>query len=353
MAAGEAVIVGVGMMTAVGFSAPETIASVRAGVMSFSEIDARDRSFEPFVVAEVPEDGLPPLAQAVADTRGLSDREQRLVRLAAMPLLECLRTAGRPLPALPLILALPETETARSLDRARLLRLLAVQVDGAFDVPRSECGFKGRAGGLLAIERAAQLVRTGRADWALAGGVDTFRALYVLGTLDRDRRVKSSQNLDGFIPGEGAGFVLIASAAVAKSLDLRPLAVPSGVVSGSEPGHLACEEPYRGDGLATATAQLLTAARLSSPITEVWSSMNGESYWAKEWGVAFLRNREAFKPDHAIHHPADCFGDTGAACGPLLVSLAARSLARAPGPVLIYASSDGGERAVLALTRAQ
>jgi 3-oxoacyl-[acyl-carrier-protein] synthase-1 len=289
----------------------------------------------------------------VADTPGLSDREQRLVRLGAMPLLECLRAAGRPLPPLPLFLALPETETARPLDRARLLQLLAIQVDGAFDAARSECAFKGRAGGLLAIGRAAELVRTGRTDWALAGGVDSYRALYVLGTLDRDRRIKSNNNLDGFIPGEGAGFVLIASAAVAKSLDLRPLAVPSAVVSGSEPGHLASEEPYRGDGLATTTTQLLAAARLSSPITEVWSSMNGENYWAKEWGVAFLRNREAFAPNHAIQHPADSFGDTGAACGPILVGLAARGLARAPGPVLIYASSDGGERAVLALTRAQ
>ena len=38
----------------------------------------------------------------------------------------------------------------------------------------------------------------------IVGGVDSYLDLYVLGTLDLDKRIKSSTHLDGLIPGEGA-----------------------------------------------------------------------------------------------------------------------------------------------------
>ena len=41
----------------------------------------------------------------------------------------------------------------------------------------------------------------------------------------------------------------------------------------------------------------------------------------------FIRNRASFLEDHGMHHPADSFGDTGSACGPLLVGLAATLIA--------------------------
>jgi 3-oxoacyl-[acyl-carrier-protein] synthase-1 len=80
--------------------------------------------------------------------------------------------------------------------------------------------------------------------------------------------------------------------------------------------------------------------------------MNGENHWAKEWGVGFIRSSSAFADGHGMHHPADCYGDTGAAAGPLMAALAALAIAgRAHGsPVLVYGSSDRGERAALMMT---
>ena len=103
------------------------------------------------------------------------------------------------------------------------MQWLAKQTDGGFDVARSAASYTGRAGGLVAIGRAADLIRTGAAPFALAGGVDTYRDLYVLGTLDMEKRVKSAVHLDGFIPGEGAGFVLLASESAAERAKLVPL----------------------------------------------------------------------------------------------------------------------------------
>jgi 3-oxoacyl-[acyl-carrier-protein] synthase I len=121
-----------------------------------------------------------------------------------------------------------------------------------------------------------------------------------------------------------------------------------------EEGHLYSEVPYRGEGLARAIEDLVVSGTLPLPVREVYSSMNGERHWAKEWGVSLLRNRAAFDPDHGMHHPADCTGDTGAACGPLMVGLAALGVAGGyrRSPCLVYGSSDDGARAVLGVTAA-
>lgn len=238
------------------------------------------------------------------------------------------------------------------LDPAGFLGWLHRQSNGAFDLQRSEASFVGRAGGLLAIRRAVDFMKSGQASVMIAGGIDTYRDLYVLGTLDMEKRVKSDVHLDGFIPGEGAGFVLLASEEAAARGEVPPLAWLSQVVEGFETGHLYSEETYRGDGLAATFQELASTGALEPPIREVYSSMNGENYWAKEWGVGFIRHRTAFNPEHGMHHPADCYGDTGAACGPLMIGLAALGIARGyrTSPALVYCSSDGGERAAVVVT---
>jgi 3-oxoacyl-[acyl-carrier-protein] synthase-1 len=343
------VVVGVGMLTAVGLSAPATAASARAGIAMFVETGIHDHRFEPFVLAEVAEDVLAPLQPSLQALGGLTSREMRLLRLAGPPLVECLGAlAGSDLrPGL--MLALPDIETTIPLDRGAFLGWLAQQAGDVFDPARSDALFVGRAGGLLAVDAAAATIRSGRATFALAGGVDTYRDLYVLGTLDMEKRVKSAAHLDGFIPGEGAAFVLLASAAAAARAELTALATVTPASTGVEPGHLYSEEPYRGDGLAAVVRQLAESGDVTPPIREVYSSMNGENHWAKEWGVSFIRNRALFDEEHGLHHPADSFGDTGAASGPLMVGLAALGISAGyrHQPALVYCSSDRGDRAAL------
>lgn len=352
MTAEPVVIVGVGMMTAVGLSAAETAASVRAGTARFVESPLRDKAFAPFTLAEVPADALPSLADGLINLPSLTGRERRMLRLATMPLRECLLPlVNRPTP-IALCLALPEAETAKPLDRAGFLKHLALQVDGAFDPRASDGSHVGRSGGLVAIGQAVLTIQSGQAEFVVAGGIDSYRDPYVLGTLDKDERVKSDVNWDGFIPGEGAGFLLLASGRAAVSGGLPVIARVSPVASGFEPGHLESQEPYRGEGLAGTLQQLVAGAGSNAPFGEVYSSMTGESHWVKEWGVAFLRTKSAFQPDHGMHHPADSFGDTGAASGPLMVGLAALGIKGRyrRSPALAFGSSDRGSRAALVVT---
>ena len=339
------------MMTSVGLSAPETAASVRATTMRFTEIDWRDHRFEPFTIAEVIEEGLPDLSDRLDEEIGLTSREVRMLRLGTLPLYECLR----PLASLKrhpgLILALPETTTTIPFDDGKFMKRLSIQTKEAFNLDKSTASFKGRAGGMRAIGHAYTRIQNGEDDFLIAAGLDTYRDLYILGTMDMEKRVKSTAHLDGFIPGEGAGFVLLASRTEAERAELSPLASITSVIEDFEEGHLYSKKPYLGNGLARAFQEFFQGNGVHDPIQEVYSSMNGENHWAKEWGVAFMRNQEHFNPQYRIHHPADCFGDTGAACGPILAGLASIGMKQGyrKCPALIYGSSDHGERAVLSI----
>lgn len=352
MTANDTVIIGVGMTTAVGASAPETAASVRAATARFTETPIPDRHLRPITVAEVPDDALPPLTDDVANASGLTSRERRMLRLAGRALRECVATFGERLPRLGLCLALPEMETTKPIDRAGFLAQLAAQTGGAFDPRASDASHRGRAGGFIAIGQAVLTIQQGVTDFVIAGGVDSYRDLYVLATLDCEQRVKSSANWDGFVPGEGAGFLLLASARAAAARNFPVIGRVTPMATGFESGHLYSELPYRGDGLASTFQQLVSQGVVDAPIGEVFSSMTGESHWAKEWGVAFMRTRAAFQDGHGMHHPADCFGETGAAAGPLLVGLAALGIKGRyrRSPVLAYGSSDRGARAAVVVT---
>ncbi len=352
MADNDVVIVNAGMMTAIGLTVAETAASVRAATSRFTETKWMDKRFEPFTVAEVLEEGLPELAPTLASEKGLTYRENRMLRLGTIPLLECIKPLASKVEHIGLILALPEIETTLPLDRQKFLRRFAQQTDEAFKSDISDSSFKGRAGGLQAIGKASRMIREGNTKFMMAGGIDTYRDLYVLGTLDLEKRVKSSDNLDGFVPGEGAGFLLLTSRIAANVAGLAPMAIISEVAEGFEEGHLGSEQPYTGDGLATTIEKLLQESNLKEPIKEVYSSMNGENHWSKEWGVAYLRNTAAFESAHDIHHPADCFGDTGAACGLLLTGLSAVGIMQGyrGSPSLVYCSSDQGQRAAVVVS---
>lgn len=351
MSDGEVMVVAVGMMTAVGLTAAETAASVGTGTAAFTESAILDQHFDPFTLAEVIDDGLPGLAEELPDEKSLTGRESRMLSLATMPLRESLSSMAESKQPPSLCLALPESRTGLAFDAVKFLERLTGQTKAVFQSHGSECVRQGRAGGLLAVGDACAKIAKGEANYLLAGGVDTYRDPYLLGTLDMQQRVKSNHTLDGFIPGEGAAFLLLSSRDAVREFGLVPLARLSPLVEGFEEGHLASEEPYKGEGLAETLEKLFQENDIDEPIQNVYSSMNGENHWAKEWSVAVTRNGAHFDPEHRIHHPAECFGDTGAACGPLLTGLAALDVSQGNGhgPALVYCSSDYGPRAALAV----
>ena len=147
---------------------------------------------------------------------------------------------------------------------------------------------------------------------------------------------------------EGAGFLLLTrhpEKAFIKDGFIIALC-PVGVAQ--ESGHMYSDQPYRGDGLSQAFQQALKNYQ-GEGIHSVYSSMNGEHYWSKEYGVAMTRNHSHFREGVIHQHHADCYGDLGAATGTVLIGLAAENLRNIKGTAthLVYSSSDSACRAAL------
>ncbi len=349
----EIVVVGIGMITPVGGDVVQTFTSIRAGLSAFNELSWLDKAYEPFVMAAVPDEALPELEGEITKETGLTSRESRMLKLAGTAIQEAVASIA-PKGPVPLFLGFPENETTIKIDHPAFLKRLTKQAKLEIDFSKSELIPKGRAAGLLALQKGIELLAKGKDKLVIIGGVDSYKDLYILGTLDMEARVKTSQNLDGFIPGEGAGFLVLTTAQHALATDLKPLCKVSGVATGFEEGHLYSEEVYKGEGLAEAVGKIFeNGSSPKEPIQTVFAGFNGESHWAKEWGVAFLRNRSRFAENHAIEHPADCFGDTGAASGPLMIGLVTKGVEknfRRP-PFFVFSSSDKGDRAAAVLEK--
>lgn len=345
----DVVVIGAGVVTAVGVTLPEAAAAVRAHTMRFTESPFRDRQREPVIMATVLEDALPPLDPAIEPHAGVSSRERRMLRLASQALTQCMRAIPKTATNVPISIALPNIDGVVGLDRKAFIQRLAIQSGAPIAVATSVAHHNGRAGGLLALSDAREMLHRGVARYVIAGGVDSYRDANAIASLDARGRIKSSANLDAFIPGEAAALLVMTTAFQARQDGLTPLATCSAAASAFEEGHLLSSEPYRAEALATAVGALAAAGEVAGPVTEVFSSMNGEHHWGREWSVAFLRHRGLFDAEHGFHHPADSYGDIGAATGPMLVALAAfgQHMHYRRSPALVYCSSDDGPRAAM------
>lgn len=346
-------ILAIGMTTPVGLTAGATAAAVRAGISRVQESPIQDKRLRPLRTGFLAEEYLPPLAKELRLAGGeLRARYRRMLRLATRALGE----ASCDSEASPLFLALPEPSNGEADSfGTTFLRHLSVQAGVELDLPQSRVFRQGRAGGLVAMASACQALRSGRVRTVLVGGVDTYLDLKLLVDLDTEGRLLVEGAFDGFIPGEGAAFLLLGSPREARCQNRVPLAQLLGVGVGKEEGHLYSEAPYRGEGLAQAFQQLFATMPADTPRTRtVYASFNGENFWVKEWGVAQLRHSQRFEEQLRVDHPVEFMGDSGAALGTTLSGLAALGLYKGyrQGPVLVWSSSDREARGAVLLTGA-
>lgn len=339
-------IVGTGMMTPLGDSAELTAAAVRAGVSVQEECSVMNKRFEPMTMALVPDDALPPLNDILKETTTLTGRQIRMLRLAGKPLSDALSNVPEGV-TVPLFLAVPEAipECPAPLNDD-FISYLHIQCDQLFDLKKSRIFSNGRASGIEAISEAFNALMSDSEQFVLVGGCDTYLDLYLLAKLDNDNRVLANGVMDGFVPGESAAFLLLASDKVVRKRNLQSIAQMCLPSVTDEPGHRYSEdEPYKGDGLSEAVTGALEALG-EEKVETIFAGFNGENFFAKEWGVAFLRNHDGFIEEARMEHPADCYGDSGAAAAPLLTGLAAIGLRKeyVNGPCLIFCSSEKEKR---------
>jgi len=212
---------------------------------------------------------------------------------------------------------------------------------------------EGHAAGLSALAIATAQIQQGACEACLVGGVESYFQPDRMEWLDENRQLAGAVSRSAFVPGEGAGFCLLMAERVWKRLGLSALGRVLTVAMGRETKLIKTSDICLGAGL-TAVVQSAVGS-LAPPfqtINAVICDINGERYRGEEWGFVCLRLSQYFDDPTAYWSPADCWGDMGAASGPLFAMLACQAAARgyAKGPrTLLWASSEGGLRGAAVL----
>jgi len=329
-------VVSYGAATSLGESAAATAAAVRAGIMGFKEHPfAIDENADPCIVAMAPY--LPPDA-------ALQDRLASLAELAVRETLEQLKLPWKETVKPVLCLGLPSNKPGLPADLETLIPNLLSRFT---TFSSTKVYSSGHAAGLLALREAYDQLSRQDHSLCLVGGVDSYFATETLHWIEENEQLHKSDNAWGFVPGEAAGFCLLASGDFCERQQIKPLAQVLHVASAQEPNRIKTETVCTGQGLTQAFRQALRALPNNNKVDFSICDMNGEAYRADEFGFTLARTTRSFVDATSFLSPADCWGDVGAASGPLYVMLAATAAKKkyAIGPhTLVWASSETGER---------
>lgn len=351
---GEGVLItGIGMLTAVGNDALQTAASVRASISRLAGWEPGGVSDgEPRVIAgRVPRDS--------GDLPWL-DKFEELLR---QPMHEALWDAGlydlvalrqRSRGLLGLFLATPRSDRAgisapayqEFLAQAKDLSSVHARID---QLEVTACD---HAAGIGALQLAVDHLQAQKVDVAIVAGVDSLLHLPHLSQLAADGFLKLPQYPQGLLPGEAAAVLVLERARDAWARQAAVRARVGAVALDLEQVPLGESHPIRGEGASRAVAAVLAADGRAGEIERVITDMSGERWRALEWAMVETRCLGALGPGWELWHPADCFGDLGAASSIAHAALAARAFARGyagTGGVLLFAASHRGQRGAATL----
>jgi 3-oxoacyl-[acyl-carrier-protein] synthase-1 len=329
-------ILAAGMVTGVGHDAPSSCAAIRCAIDNFSETRFMDKGGEWIIGSQVP------LEQS---WRGLP----KLVHMVVPAIRECLSHVKDATPEMiPLLLCIAEKERPGRLEGLDDQLFADAQTElGVRFHPRSAVIARGRVSGGLAMIEAGKLIHEERVPYCVIAGVDSYLVAATLADYEQRNRLLTSQNSNGFIPGEAGSAVLIGRQS-ANSL----LCVGIGI--GQEKATVDSEEPFRAEGMVQAfKAAFSDAGKSMAEVDYRITDSNGEQYFFKEAALAVTRVLRARKEQFEIWHPADCIGEVGAAVGPCALGIALSALRKnyAPGIApLSHFSGEDGERLALVLS---
>jgi 3-oxoacyl-[acyl-carrier-protein] synthase-1 len=326
-----------GLVTSVGLSAPASCAAFRAKVSNPSETRFIDQNGEWIMAHQV---------ELEQPWRGLT----KLAKMAALAIGEVLEDVPEADRAkLPLLLCVAEAERPGRMAGLDDQLFLAIQEELGIDfAPQSAIIAQGRVGVAVALAQARKLIAEQPGSRVLIVATDSLLTWPTLSHYDRADRLLREDNSNGFMPGEGAGALLV-GAGTGQAGEL----LCTGVGFGKEAAHIDSEQPLRAEGLTQAVKAALADAgcqmhHMDYRITD----LSGEQYYFKEAALALGRILRVRKEEFDLWHPAECTGETGAAAGVAIIAqaLAAAQKRYGRGPnVLAHTANDAGQRAALCL----
>lgn len=329
-------ILSTGLVSAVGLDAPSSCAALRAKVTNPVQSRFIDFDGEWIMAHEVPHEGR---------RQGIP----RLASFAALAIEEALQALPRAdWSGVPVLLCIAEPKRPGRIDGldAHLMDAIGQELELRLD-SRSTTVPCGRIGAAVALERARTMIHHEGLAHVLVAATDSLLSWPTLSHYERQRRLLTSTNSNGFVPGEGAGAILLAPRRTGPGLAC------SGVGFGREPAPFDSEAPLRADGLVQAVRSALADAGcdmhdIDFRITDI----SGEHYYFKEASLALSRTLHRPKPEFDLWQPAECLGELGAVAGLSMLVLADAACRKGfskGDAILVHMSNDDGQRAALTL----
>jgi 3-oxoacyl-[acyl-carrier-protein] synthase-1 len=269
----------------------------------------------------------------------------KLVKMATMAIAESLTDIPRiEWAKIPLLLCTAETDRPGRPDGFDHQLFSEIQLELGIQFSEHSLVIpQGRVGFGTALMQARRFVFESDIPLVLIAATDSLLDSRTLRALDRANRLLTKENSDGFIPGEGAGTVLVGQQGNARHLQCI------GLGFASESAQIGSNQPLRGEGMAQAIKGALDDAqcRLHEVDLRI-SDLSGEQYYFKEAALALARILRVRKEKFDIWHPAECVGEVGAVAGLTIAAVADAAFKKGyacGSRVLCHLASDSGERA--------
>jgi 3-oxoacyl-[acyl-carrier-protein] synthase-1 len=348
-------ITGLGMVSAVGYSAAECGAAIRAGIARFEELEVLSLFLQEDGLSEDPDNPVTAVGGVVPGIDEEYSCEERCIEMALRAMADAITQAESISNEIALLVAapLPDTAGKHRVNEASIVEKLVSQLKT--DPLITKSFGSGHAATLEALAEARAFIAQGRSRQAIVGAVDSLIDTAFLYQMNRIDRLKHSCSLGGFIPGEASAFCVVEDVADAQARGATPLAEVKGLGLAEEVTSWESDEPCLGLGLAQAIREAAGGKIDTDRIELVVCDMNGEPYRGEEWGAAQSKCVEPSPVNFKLWHPADCIGDVGAASAATNVVAAVRGLisgATDRDEALVFASSESGRRAALIVGRA-
>ncbi|MDH5571730.1 MAG: hypothetical protein OEY89_08195 [Gammaproteobacteria bacterium] len=349
------VITSLGALTPVGPAVEQSCAAIQAGISRITE----HAFYE--CIPDDPEwdEYLPLFSSSVPTLDPFLDGFDRLLELTIPALTEVVENASlkrSDIPRAGLFIALPQSDAATyNIGLASNFIPQLCKRTGLTGFKTSSINQSGHTGIFEHVIDAITLLESGELDFCIIGGIDSYLLEQRLDLLDAAWRIRSERNVDGFIPGEAAVMIMLETEQHAKDRGMVPLSKIKSVASGQEPETITSQKTSTGSGLSDAITGVLQHTNADSFQT-VYCSLNGESYYAFEWGIQLTRLSKVFGNMTDLIHPAENCGDVGAATGALLLACASQAFKlgyNAGEEMLLWTSANNGLRVALTLSHGE
>lgn len=343
-------IVAAGAVSPVGLTAAQTAFSHRASAAGMREAPLIDRDGQPITMCFLP--NLDPRLTG-------ADRAFVLGRRALEEAARALGPAAEGLSARLYLCADEHLAADRGAegigDAPALAQSLARGVSTLLPDLTVEALARGPATAAYVIPAIADALGSGAVEAAILGGVHTDYDPRRVAALSAADRLFRPDNLDSFIPGECAAFVVLMRPDVARRRRLPLRGEIRAVATGHErarPDNDASS--FQATGLTAALRTVLgPLGQEGVRVGWVLTDLTFEVWRHNEVQAATVRTHKHYCEPMAMESPGQRLGHLGAAAMPMHLVLAAEGFRRgfAPHPVaLSIAGSDAGERGALVVT---